>query len=80
MECHQKTKKYISTKRRMIRMVTYVPIGYGVTDENGIAKLDHDMNGNELSHSYTGVGAGEIDVVASLDEDIDESSVQSEPY
>ena len=42
---------------------TYNYLGYGVTDENGIAKLDHDANGDSISHSYTGTGAGKIDVV-----------------
>lgn len=62
--------------------VNYVYLGYGTTDENGIAKLDHDADGEEISHSYTGVGAGEVDVVASLDDSstISESSLQSEPY
>ena len=61
---------------------TYVYLGYGTTDSNGVAKLDHDANGDEISHSYTGTGAGELDIVSSLDgpSDIDESSVQSEPY
>ena len=49
-------------------MVTLVPMGYGVTDENGVAKLDHDMDGNTLTHSYTGVGAGRIDLLASIDD------------
>jgi hypothetical protein len=59
---------------------TYTPIGYGITDENGIAKLDHDMNGDSLTHSYTGTGAGKVDIVASLDSEIDESSLVSETY
>lgn len=63
-------------------MVVYRYKGYGVTDSNGIAKLDHDANGNEISHSYTGVGAGEVDFIASTDapSDISESSFQSETY
>jgi len=63
-------------------MTTYVPIGYGVTDETGVAKLDHDMSGNTLSHSYTGTGAGEVDIVSSLDDptEISSSSVQSVPF
>ena len=62
--------------------ITYTPIGYGVTDENGVAKLDTDMNGDSLTHSYTGTGAGKIDVVASLDApaDISSSSLQSGTY
>ena len=61
---------------------TYNYLGYGVTDENGIAKLDHDANGDSISHSYTGTGAGKIDVVASLDSpsSISDSSLVSETY
>jgi len=60
----------------------YRYLGYGVTDENGIAHLDHDANGNPIDHSYTGTGAGEIDVVASLDDNthISDSSIQSETF
>lgn len=63
-------------------MVNYVYLGYGITDSNGVAKLDHDANGNVLSHSYTGVGAGELDIVASLDapEDMGTESLQSQVY
>ena len=46
----------------------YVYKGYGITNENGVAHLDHDANGDPINHSYTGVGAGEIDFVASLDD------------
>ena len=60
--------------------VTYIYKGYGITDENGIAKLDHDAQGNPLTHSYTGTGAGEIDIVASLDSTIGDSSIVSETY
>ena len=62
--------------------VNYVYLGYGTTDENGIAKLDHDADGKEISHSYTGTGAGEIDIVASLDNasTISDSSIQSATY
>ena len=58
--------------------MVYKYLGYGVTDSNGVAKLDHDAEGQELQHSYTGVGAGEIDVIASLDNPIDEGSIVSE--
>ena len=57
--------------------ITYTPIGYGVTDENGVAKLDTDMNGDALTHSYTGTGAGELDIVASFDSTIGETSILS---
>ena len=61
-------------------MTNYRYLGYGVTDSNGVAKLDHDANGDPLTHSYTGVGAGEVDVVASLDNPVSSGSIVSEPY
>lgn len=63
-------------------MANYRYLGYGITDENGIATLDHDSNGDPITHSYTGTGAGEIDVVASLDDQshISDSSILSETY
>ena len=62
--------------------VNYVYLGYGTTDENGECKLDHDANGDSISHSYTGTGAGKIDVVASLDSpsSMSDSSLVSETY
>ena len=60
--------------------VNYVYLGYGTTDENGLAKLDHDANGDAISHSYTGTGAGEVDVVASLDSTISSGSIVSNTY
>ena len=61
-------------------MVNYNYLGYGTTDSNGIAKLEYDANGDPLTHSYTGTGAGEIDIVASLDNPIASGSIQSETY
>ena len=61
-------------------MTTYKYLGYGVTDENGVAHLDHDANGDPLTHSYTGVGAGEVDVLASLDKPITDGSIVSGTY
>ena len=61
-------------------MTVYKYLGYGVTNENGVAKLDHDSEGQEISHSYTGVGAGEVDVVASLDNPVESGSIVSETY
>ena len=61
-------------------MATYRYLGYGTTDSNGIAKLDHDENGSAITHSYTGSGVGEVDIVASLDEEIVEGSIVSETY
>ena len=60
-------------------MTSYRYTGYGVTDSNGIAKLEYDSEGNPLTHSYTGVGAGKVNIVASLDSTIDADSLISEP-
>ena len=59
---------------------TYIYLGYGVTDSNGKAKLEYDAQGNPLTHSYTGTGAGKVDIVASLDSEITGSSLVSETY
>lgn len=63
-------------------MANYRYLGYGITNEQGIAHLDHDANGDPITHSYTGTGAGEIDIVASLDDNthISDSSIQSGTY
>lgn len=63
-------------------MTNYTYLGWGTTDSNGVAKLNHDANDDPLSHSYTGSGVGEVDVVASLDDpdSISDSSLVSEPY
>lgn len=63
-------------------MAIYKYLGYGVTNSKGIAKLDHDKNGDPITHSYTGTGAGELDIIASLDNPstISDSSIQSEIY
>lgn len=53
-------------------------IGYGYTDSSGVATIDYDASGTALDPSgYTGIGAGEIDVMAELHDD---SSVQSGTY
>ena len=61
-------------------MANYRYLGYGITNEQGIATLDHDANGDPITHSYTGTGAGELDIIASLDDSskISDSSIQSE--
>ena len=59
-------------------MSSYKYLGYGITNENGVAQLKYDENGDELEHSYTGVGAGEVDVLASLDKPITDGSIVSE--
>ena len=61
-------------------MVQYRYLGYGVTNSDGVAKLDHDAQGNPVEHSYVGTGAGEVDIVASLDSSITDSSLVSETY
>ena len=45
-------------------MVAERLIGWGITNANGVATLDHAPDGTALSHSYTGVGAGQVQVVA----------------
>lgn len=60
--------------------MSYRYLGYGITDSNGEAKLEYDENGNHLDHSITGTGAGELDIVASLDKPIDSGSLVSETY
>ena len=49
-------------------------LGYGYTNAQGIAKLEYDADGEPLTHSYTGVGAGKLDIVA------ESGSLQSESY
>ena len=61
-------------------MTVYKYLGYGVTNENGVAKLEYNSEGQKRDHSYTGVGAGEVDVVASLDNPVDEGSIVSETF
>ena len=61
-------------------MTFYKYLGYGVTNSEGVAHLDHDADGEPIDHSYTGVGAGEIDVLASLDNPIVDGSIVSETY
>ena len=60
-------------------MTSYRYIGYGVTNSNGVAHLDHDPQGNSIN-GYTGTGAGEVDVVASLDNPVVEGSIVSETF
>ena len=57
--------------------MAYIYLGYGTTNNKGVATLDHDKNGNPLTHSYTGVGAGKINLIASLDDTITEDSIIS---
>lgn len=56
----------------------YRCIGTGTTNSQGIAYLTHDCNGNPLSsNGYIGTGAGEMDFVVSTEENMDDSSFQS---
>ena len=61
--------------------MAYRYIGKGITDSNGVAHLTEDAEGNTVT-GYTGVGAGEVDIVASCDDSstISSSSLQSETY
>ena len=60
--------------------VSYRFIGKGTTDANGVAHITEDANGDTVSPpGYVGVGAGEIDVVASVDKPISSGSVVSQP-
>ena len=63
-------------------MVVYRYKGWGTTDSNGVAKLEYDENDDPLTHSYTGVGAGEVDFIASTDgpSAIGDGSFQSETF
>ena len=67
--------------------MTYRLIGKGTTDSNGVAHMDYSTSDGgstwtDISSNpgYTGVGAGEIDLLASTDNPIGSSSCQSEPY
>ena len=59
--------------------MAYKYLGYGTTNSDGVAHLDHDADGKRIDNSYTGVGAGEIDVVASLDNPVSSGSIVSVP-
>ena len=62
-------------------MVKYRCIGKGTTDNNGIAHITHDCEGNILSDTgYSGTGKGLVDVVASTinPSDITGSAFQSD--
>ena len=60
--------------------MAYQLIGSGTTNSQGVAVMNKDANGNPLTHSYTGVGAGELDLIASLDNPIQTSSLVSENH
>lgn len=57
-------------------MVRYKLIGIGETDEHGVARMTKNAQGEPIS-GYVGVGSGEVDVVASLDNPINDSSIVS---
>ena len=54
-----------------------VLIGYGYTNENGVATMDYDANGNSVN-GYTGSGAGLVDLVAEVE--VDDGTVESNTY
>lgn len=59
-------------------MTNYTCIGIGTTDENGIAHITHDCEGNPLSEpGYPGSGAGETLIIASLDKPVTVESILS---
>ena len=59
-------------------MTSYRYLGYGVTDSNGVAHLKKNAKDQDID-GYTGVGAGEIDIIASLDNPIVDGSIVSVP-
>lgn len=65
-------------------MTTYRLIGKGTTDSNGVAHMTKATSDGGSTWTdttgYTGVGAGEIDLLASTDNPITSSSCQSAPY
>ena len=59
-------------------MTNYTCIGIGTTDENGIAHITHDCEGNPLPEpGYPGSGAGETLIIASLDNPVNVESILS---
>ena len=61
--------------------VEYVLLGYGVTDDSGVAHMTHDKDGNVLSNpGYVGVGAGKLNVVAANKNPVDSGAVVSQPF
>lgn len=60
-------------------MTSYRYLGYGTTDNNGVAHLKKNASGQDVN-GYVGTGAGEVDVIASLDNPIIEGSIVSETF
>lgn len=60
-------------------MTSYRYLGYGTTDANGVAHLKKNASGQDVN-GYVGTGAGEVDVIASLDNPISQGSIVSETY
>lgn len=60
-------------------MVNYRYVGRGVTNEYGVATLQYDAN-NQPVNGYVGVGAGELDFIASLDNPIQSGSFVSKTF
>ena len=57
-------------------MTSYRYLGYGTTDANGVAHLTKNASGQDVN-GYVGTGAGEVDVIASLDNPISQGSIVS---
>jgi hypothetical protein len=62
-------------------MIKYRFLGKGYTDENGVAHMTEDADGQSCN-GYTGTGRGLTDIIASTDDSshISEGSLQSETY
>ena len=60
-------------------MTSYRYLGYGTTDANGVAHLKKNASSQDVD-GYVGTGAGEVDVIASLDNPISQGSIVSGTY
>lgn len=60
-------------------MATYRYLGWGETNENGIARLSKNANNQDID-GYTGQGIGKVDIVVSLDNPIVEGMSLQETY
>ena len=60
-------------------MTSYRYLGSGTTDSNGVAHLTEDASGETVT-GYVGQGVGEMEIFATLDNPVTQSSIQSEPY
>ena len=60
-------------------MTSYRYLGSGTTDSNGVAHLTEDASGETVT-GYVGQGVGEMEIFATLDNPVTQSSIQSVPY